>query len=51
MLVDYFTNTLLDSMFHDFRNMMIGYKSIFDLDPSILHSNKEHVGKPPKREK
>ena len=50
MLEDYFTKTLMGESLRDLRNLVMRYKSIFGLDPSILHSFKEHVGKPSKRE-
>ena len=38
MFEDDFTRLLMGAMFREFRNFIIGYKSIFYLDPSILHS-------------
>ena len=49
VLAYYFTKPLMNLRLRELNNMIIGYKSIFDFEPSILHSIKERVGKPPKQ--
>ena len=44
MLADFFTKPLLGKQFKLFRDVIMGYKSIFDLDPSLISSIKECVG-------
>ena len=44
MLVDLFTNMLMEKRFREFIWVIMGFKSIFNLDSSILHSIKECVG-------
>ena len=44
MLADFFTKTLMGEMFRKLRRVIMGYTSIFELDPTLLQSNKERVG-------
>ena len=45
MLADYFTKPLQGIRFRELRNVIMGYKSIFELDVSLLSTIKERVGK------
>ena len=44
MSSDFFTKPLMGEMFRKFRTVLMGYTSIFDLDPTLLQLIKEHVG-------
>ena len=44
MLADYFTKPLMGERFRELRRVIMGHKSIFDLNPKLLHPIKEHVG-------
>ena len=44
MLEDFFTKTLMGGLFRKFRSVIMGYTSIFELDPTILQSIKKRVG-------
>ena len=44
MLVDFFTKPLMGELFGKMRDVIMGYTSIFDLDPTLLQSIKERVG-------
>ena len=44
MLADYYTKPLLGSCFRDLRSVIMGYKSIDEVNPSFLHKIKERVG-------
>ena len=44
MLEDFFTKPLMGKLFRKLRDAIMGYTSIFDLDPKLLHSIKERVG-------
>ena len=43
MLADYFTKPLNGKRFRELRSVIMGHKSIYDLDPSLLHPTKERV--------
>ena len=44
ILADFFTKTLMGELFRKLRDVIMGYTSIFDLDPTLLQSIKERVG-------
>ena len=44
MLADFFTKPLMGELFRKLRDVIMGYASIFDLDPTLLQSIKERVG-------
>ena len=44
MLADFFTEPLMGDLFRKLRDVIMGYTSIFDLDPTLLQSIKERVG-------
>ena len=44
MLADFFTKPLMGELFRKLRDVIMGYTSIFDLDPTLLQSIKERVG-------
>ena len=44
MLADFFTKSFMGELFRKQRDVIMGYTSIFDLDPTILQSIKERVG-------
>ena len=44
MIGDYFTKPIVGKRFRELRKVIMGEKSIFDLDPSILQPIKERVG-------
>ena len=44
MLADYYTKPLVGSRFKDLRSVIMGYKSIDEVNPSFLHKIKERVG-------
>ena len=44
MLADYFRKTLMGKKFRELRNVIMGYKSILDLELKHLHKIKEHIG-------
>ena len=44
MLADFFTKPLMGELFRKLRDLIMGYTSIFDLDPTLLQSIKERVG-------
>ena len=44
MLADFFTKPLMGELFRKIRDVIMGYTSIFDLDPALLHSIKERAG-------
>ena len=44
MLADLFTKPLMGEMFRKLRIVIMGYTSIFELDPTLLQSIKEPVG-------
>ena len=46
IIADFFTKPLMGSRFKELRSVLMGYKSIFDLDPSLLYPIKEHVENP-----
>ena len=45
MIADFFTKPLFGIRFREFRKVIMGYKSIFDLDKSLLCPIKERVDK------
>ena len=44
IIADYFTRPLMGKRFTELRKVIMGHKSIFDLDKSILQPIKERVG-------
>ena len=44
ILADFFTKSLMGEMFRKLRSVIMGYTSIFELDPTLLQSIKERVG-------
>ena len=44
MLADFFTKPLMGDLFRKLRDVVMGYTSIFDLDPMLLQSIKERFG-------
>ena len=44
MLADYFTKPLIGKIFRKLRDVLMGYKYILELDPTILSSIKYRVG-------
>ena len=44
MLEDLFTKPLMGELFRKLRSVIMGYTSIFELDPTLLQSIKEPVG-------
>ena len=44
MLSDFFTKPLMGELFRKLRDVIMGYTSIFDLDPTLLQSIKERAG-------
>ena len=44
MLADFFTKPLMGELFRKLRDVIMGYTSTFDLDPTLLQSIKERVG-------
>ena len=44
MLADYYTKPLVGSGFRDLRSVIMGYKSIDEVNPSFLHKIKERIG-------
>ena len=44
MLENFFTKPLMGEMFRKSRRVIMGYTSIFYLDPTLLQSIKESVG-------
>ena len=44
MLADFFTKPLIGEFFRKLRDVIMGYTSIFDLDPTLLQSIKERFG-------
>ena len=44
MIADYFTKPLMGSRFRELRSIIMGHKSIFDINPKFLQSIKECVG-------
>ena len=44
MLANFFTKPLMGELFRKLRDVITGYTSIFDLDPTLLQSIKERVG-------
>ena len=44
MLADYFTKSLTGSKFREFRDVIMGIKSIDEIDEAILRTIKERVG-------
>jgi hypothetical protein len=45
MIADYFTNPLMGARFRELRDVIMGYKSIYDLNPKWLQPIKERVEK------
>ena len=44
MLAEFFTKTLMKGLFRKLRSVIMGYTSIFELEPTLLQSIKERVG-------
>ena len=44
MLADFLTKPVMGELFRTLRDVIMGYTSIFDLDPTLLQSIKERVG-------
>ena len=44
MLADFFTKLLVGEMFRNLMSVIMGYTSIFELDPTLIQSTKELVG-------
>ena len=44
MLADFFNKPLMGELFRKLRSLIMGYTSIFEVDPTLLHSIKERVG-------
>jgi len=44
MIADFFTKALMGRRFRELRNVIMGYKSVFDLDERLLQPIKERVG-------
>ena len=45
MIADFFTKPLMGHRFRELRSVIMGHKSIFDLDPNLLQQIKKRVGK------
>ena len=45
MIADYFTKPLMGARFRELRDVIMGYKSIYDLNPKWLQPIKERVEK------
>ena len=43
MLADFFAKPLMGELFRKLRDVIMGNTSIFNLDPTLLQSIKEHV--------
>ena len=44
MLAEYFMKPLMGKKFRELRHVIMGYKSIFDLELKHLNKIKEHIG-------
>ena len=44
VIADFFTKPLTVDMFRKLRSIIMGYTSIFELNPTLFQSIKEHIG-------
>ena len=44
VIADFFTKLLTGEMFRKLRSIIMGYTSIFEIDPTLLQPIKERVG-------